>query len=158
MSEKNKARLGAATPERAKDRQTYTDTATNPAYKSTTSAPAGQRSIAGLLGVGRENAITRRDLERLTGLAPREVSLAVERERRSGVPILADGSGYYLPKSFFGKILEPGGTLTIQLYLFMQKANYDEAFAVAVVLLVIVLAINGLAKYLSHKFDVEKNA
>ena len=99
MSEKNKARLGAATPERAKDRQTYTDTATNPAYKSTTSAPAGQRSIADLLGVGRENAITRRDLERLTGLAPREVSLAVERERRSGVPILADGSGYYLPAS-----------------------------------------------------------
>ena len=99
MSEKNKARLGAATPERAKDRQTYTDTATNPAYKSTTPAGAGQRSIADLLGVGRENAIPRRDLERLTGLAPREVSLAVERERRSGVPILADGSGYYLPSS-----------------------------------------------------------
>ena len=99
MGSKNKARAGAATPERAEDRQTYTDTATNPAYKSTTRSPAGQRSIADLLGVGRENAITRRDLERLTGLAPREVSLAVERERRSGVPILADGSGYYLPAS-----------------------------------------------------------
>ena len=61
-------------------------------------------------------------------------------------------------KNLFGKVLEPGGTLTIQLYLFMQRANYDEAFAVAVVLLVIVLAINGLAKFLSHKFDVEKNA
>ena len=100
MSEKNKARLGAATPERAKDRQTYTDTATNPAYKSTTPAGAGQRSIADLLGVGRENAITRRDLERLTGLDGRSVRLLIERERRAGTPILADNaSGYYLPAS-----------------------------------------------------------
>ena len=76
----------------------------------------------------------------------------------SAALLFTSGSGYYLPKSFFGKILEPGGTLTIQLYLFMQKANYDEAFAVAVVLLVIVLAINALAKVLSHKFDVEKNS
>ena len=76
----------------------------------------------------------------------------------SAALLFTSGSGYYLPKNLFGKVLEPGGTLTIQLYLFMQKANYDEAFAVAVVLLVIVLAINGLAKYLSHKFDVEKNA
>lgn len=98
MSEKNKARLGAATPERAKDRQTYTDTATNPAYKSTTSAPAGQRSIADLLGVGRENAITRRDLERLTGLDGRSVRLLIERERRAGTPICSDNqNGYYLP-------------------------------------------------------------
>ena len=32
------------------------------------------------------------------------------------------------------------------------------SYIIAVVLLVIVLAINGLAKFLSHKFDVEKNA
>jgi len=37
----------------------------------------------------------------------------------------------------------------------MQKAKYNEAFGVAVVLLVIVLGINGLAKYLSHKFNAE---
>ena len=46
-------------------------------------------------------------------------------------------------------------TLTIQLYLSMQKAKYDQAFGIAVVLLLIVLAINGLAKYLSHKFNTE---
>ena len=51
-----------------------------------------------------------------------------------------------------------GGTLTIQLYLFMQKAKYNEAFGVAVVLLVIVLGINGLAKYMSHRFNVEAGA
>ena len=48
--------------------------------------------------------------------------------------------------------------MTILLYLFMQKANYDEAFATAVVLLVVVLGINGLAKFLSHKFNVEAKA
>ena len=99
MAHKQKARPGAATPGRAQGKQTIVGAAVNPTVQSTTPAGAGQRSIADLLGVGRENAIPRRDLERLTGLAPREVSLAVERERRSGVPILADGSGYYLPSS-----------------------------------------------------------
>lgn len=95
----NKKRPGSAgTPLRAGDTRAICEATSSDAY-SNISAPAGQRSIADLLGVGRENAITRRDLERLTGLAPREVSLAVERERRSGVPILADGSGYYLPAS-----------------------------------------------------------
>lgn len=95
----NKKRPGSAgTPLRAGDTRAICEATSSNAY-SNISAPAGQRSIADLLGVGRENAITRRDLERLTGLAPREVSLAVERERRSGVPILADGSGYYLPSS-----------------------------------------------------------
>ena len=73
----------------------------------------------------------------------------------SAALLFTAGSGYYLPKNLFGKIFESGGTLSIQLYLFMQKAKYNEAFGVAVVLLVIVLGINGLAKYLSHRFRVE---
>ena len=73
----------------------------------------------------------------------------------SAALLFTAGSGYYLPKNLFGKVLESGGTLTIQLYLFMQKAKYNEAFGVAVVLLVIVLAINALTKYLSHRFNVE---
>lgn len=74
----------------------------------------------------------------------------------SAALLFTAGSGFILPKDFFGKIFESGGTLTIQLYLCMQKAQYDEAFGIAVVLLVIVLAINGLAKYLAHRFNVEK--
>ena len=73
----------------------------------------------------------------------------------SAALLFTAGSGYYLPKNILGKIFESGGTLTIQLYLFMQKAKYNEAFGVAVVLLVIVLVINALAKYLSHRFNVE---
>lgn len=67
------------------------------------------------------------------------------------------GSGYLLPKSAMGllqKILQPGGTMTVQLYLCMTKAQYDEAFGIAAVLLVIVFIINLITKYLSRKFDV----
>ena len=39
----------------------------------------------------------------------------------------------------FQKIFESGGTLTIQLYLSMSKAQYDAAFGIAAVLLIIVL-------------------
>lgn len=73
----------------------------------------------------------------------------------SAALLFTAGSGYYLPGNLLAKVLESGGTMTIQLYLFMQNAKYNEAFAVAVVLLVIVLGINGLAKYLSHRFNVE---
>ncbi len=73
----------------------------------------------------------------------------------SAALLFTAGSGYILPRNFFSKIFESSGTLTIQLYLFMQKAQYDEAFGVAVVLLVIVLAINALAKFLSFKFNAK---
>ena len=71
----------------------------------------------------------------------------------SAALLFTAGSGYLLAKDFFGKIFESGGTLTIQLYLSMKKAKTVQAFGIAVVLLLIVLAINGLAKYLSHKFN-----
>lgn len=67
------------------------------------------------------------------------------------------GSGYLLPKTaagFLQKILQPGGTMTVQLYLCMSKAQYDEAFGIAAVLLVIVFMINLTTKYLSKRFDV----
>ena len=76
----------------------------------------------------------------------------------SAALLFTAGSGYLLPKSgmgFLHKILEAGGTLTIQLYLCMSKAQYGEAFGIAVVLLVLVLGINMLTKYLSGKFNVE---
>ena len=37
-----------------------------------------------------------------------------------------------------------------------QKAKYDQAFGIAVVLLIIVLGINFLTRYLTGKFDVTK--
>ena len=77
----------------------------------------------------------------------------------SAALLFTAGSGYLLPKSgmgFLTKIMESGGTLTIQLYLSMAKAEYSTAFGIAVVLLIIVLFINFLTKYLAKKFDVSK--
>lgn len=73
----------------------------------------------------------------------------------SAALLFTAGSGYLLPKGLLDKIFESGGTLTIQLYLCMQNAQYSNAFGIAVVLLVIVVVINGLAKFLSHKFNIE---
>lgn len=75
----------------------------------------------------------------------------------SAALIFTAGSAYMLPKAGIGmmkKIMESGGTLTIQLYLSMQKAEYEVAFGIAVVLIVIILCINFLTKYLARKFDV----
>ena len=77
----------------------------------------------------------------------------------SAALLFTAGSGYLLPKSAMGyldKVLEPGGTLTIQLYLCMSKAEYDKAFGIALVLLMIVLCINALTKVLTRQYDVTR--
>ena len=76
----------------------------------------------------------------------------------SAALLFTAGSDYKLPKGGMGfadKLFESGGTMTIQLYLSMSKAEYDVAFGIAVVLLVIVLGINFLTKVLAKKFDVK---
>lgn len=76
----------------------------------------------------------------------------------SAALLFTAGSSALLPKGgfsgLFSKVLNPGGTLTIQLYLSMSKAEYDVAFGIALVLLLIVLLINFLTKFLTKRFDV----
>ena len=74
----------------------------------------------------------------------------------SAALLFTAGSGFQLSKNLFGKLFESSGTLTIQLYLSMQKAKYDQAFGIAVVLLIIVLGINLLTRFLTNRFDVTK--
>lgn len=80
----------------------------------------------------------------------------------SAALLFTAGSGYYLPKlgeygeGLIHKIMESGGTLTIELYLSMSNAKYDIAFGIAVVLLIIVFAINIITKVLAKKFDVNR--
>ena len=80
----------------------------------------------------------------------------------SAALLFTAGSGYLLPKlgkygeGLFQKLRQPGGTLTIQLYLSMEKGEYEEAFGIALVLLALVFGINRLTKYLAHKLDVNK--
>lgn len=77
----------------------------------------------------------------------------------SAALLFTAGSAYTLPSGIsdiFSKIFSSGGTLTIQLYLSAQKGEFDIAFGIAVVLLVIVLLINAATKLLTSKFDVTR--
>lgn len=79
----------------------------------------------------------------------------------SAALLFTAGSGYMLPKTlsaFGAKLVQPGGTMTVQMYLSMQKGQYDIAFGIAVVLLVMVLLINFLTHYVSAKLDVNKKS
>ena len=76
----------------------------------------------------------------------------------SAALLFTSGSGFYLPKPGIGlvnKLFESGGTMTIELYLQMAKGKYDVAFAIACVLLILVLILNLLARYVAGRFNVE---
>ncbi len=77
----------------------------------------------------------------------------------SAALLFTAGSGYFLPRSFggwFHKLVESGGTLTIQLYLSMEKAQYDTAFGIAVVLLGMVLCLNLVTRVMVSRFEMPK--
>ncbi|MBQ9990009.1 MAG: phosphate ABC transporter permease PstA [Lachnospiraceae bacterium] len=72
----------------------------------------------------------------------------------SAALLFTAGSGYLLPKTaegYISKIFESGGSLTIELYLSMAKADYEVAFGIALVLLVIVFFINLFTRMIIKK-------
>ncbi|MDE6740247.1 MAG: phosphate ABC transporter permease PstA [Lachnospiraceae bacterium] len=71
----------------------------------------------------------------------------------SAALLFTAGSGYLLPRRGMGlvrKIMESGGTLTVQMYLSMSKGQYDAAFGIAAVLLCIVMLINLIVSRMSR--------
>ena len=76
----------------------------------------------------------------------------------SAALLFTAGSAKLLPKGFEGFIQKPfqsGGTLTIQMYLSAtSEGDFETAFGIAVVLLIIVLGINLGTKALTKYFDV----
>lgn len=71
----------------------------------------------------------------------------------SAALLFTAGSVYALPKGFFSHIFTSGGTLTIQMYLSMSKADYDNAFGIGFVLLCLVLMLNFLTKFIVKLAD-----
>lgn len=79
----------------------------------------------------------------------------------SAALLFTAGSGYMLPRFKEGlgenlvvlgkKALESGGTLTVELYLQMQNGKYENAFGIACVLIIVVLAINLLMKLIAKR-------
>lgn len=80
----------------------------------------------------------------------------------SAALLFTAGSAKILPKAIgqlFGKVFQPGGTLTIQLYLSAtSEGDFDTAFGIAAVLLILVFIINIATKLLTKKFDVNRRA
>ncbi|MCR5775517.1 MAG: phosphate ABC transporter permease PstA [Lachnospiraceae bacterium] len=78
----------------------------------------------------------------------------------SAALLFTAGSAKLLPKGFAGLLAKPfqsGGTLTIQMYLSAtSEGDFDTAFGIAVVLIVIVLGINLATKALTKRFDVTR--
>lgn len=78
----------------------------------------------------------------------------------SAALLLTAGSAKLLPQTFEQLLRKPtqsGGTLTIQMYLSAtSEGDFDTAFGIAVVLLVIVLLINISTKALTRHFDVSR--
>lgn len=79
----------------------------------------------------------------------------------SAALLFTAGSAKALPKTLgklFSKVFHSGGTLTIQLYLSAtSEGDFDTAFGIAVVLLVLVLCINLTTKRLAARLDPRRN-
>ena len=75
----------------------------------------------------------------------------------SAVLLFTAGSAKLLPNDIKQLLLKPfqsGGTLTVQMYLSAtSEGDFDTAFGIAVVLLIIVLCINFLTKLLTRLFN-----
>lgn len=76
----------------------------------------------------------------------------------SAALLFTAGSAKLLPEGFegiFQKPFQSGGTLTIQMYLSAtSEGDFETAFGIAVVLLIIVLGINLGTKAITKHFDV----
>lgn len=69
----------------------------------------------------------------------------------SAALLFTAGSSYLLPKNLVSHMFNSGGTLTIQMYLSMSEADYDAAFGIAFLLLILVLIINFIPKIIFKK-------
>ena len=125
-------------------------------------APASYRSGALGLGAGKWYMIR---TVLLPSAAPGILTGAILAIGRivgeSAALLFTAGSAKALPKTLgklFSKIFHSGGTLTIQLYLSAtSEGDFDTAFGIAVVLLVLVLCINLTTKRLAARLDPRRN-
>ncbi len=78
----------------------------------------------------------------------------------SAALLFTAGSANMLPggiTELFPKIFESGGTMTVQLYLSAtSEGDFETAFGIAVVILVLVFSINLGTKKMAAKFDVTR--
>ena len=120
--------------------------------RNTQEVPETYRTGAGGMGAGKWYMIRTILLPAAAPGIVTGIILAVGRiAGESAALLLTAGSGYLLPESGRGilrKVMESGGTLAVQMYLSMSKAEYDTVFGIAVVLLCLVFVLNFLTHVL----------
>lgn len=115
--------------------------------------PGGYRE--GALGIGTTKWYMIRTLILPTAIPGilTAVILAIGRiAGESAALIFTSGISDKMPKGFLSHIAESGATLTVQLYKYSAKGQNDAAFAIAAVLVLLVLSINLTTAWLSKKF------
>ena len=90
MTENEKARSDAATPEQANERAS-----TDAAFINQSNIK--RRGVQAFLIEGEDNALPMRELARLVGVSERQARKIIECERRNGSMILSSDNGYFLP-------------------------------------------------------------
>lgn len=99
MKDKQNAPASAATLTEAMEPGAACEGGSNSNFNFIMQPNSRQLKIADLLGHGQNAALTRRDLENMTGFDGRTVRETIQQERLNGTPILSDcRRGYYLPE------------------------------------------------------------
>lgn len=85
---------------------------------------------------GRENALSLRELRRITGLHPRKITEAVQRARRRGVPVLSSShpGGYFIAateeeKAAFERSMRHRARETLTTLRYLRQAQVEEDVA-----------------------------
>lgn len=100
MNEKKGTRSDVAASKRAKMEAGTEQATTSKSHDITSTSPGQELHIADFLSHGPENGVTLRHLKTLTNLPGREIRRQIERERRSGCPIVSDcRRGYWLAET-----------------------------------------------------------
>lgn len=73
----------------------------------------------------------------------------------SAALLFTAGSAFLLPKGLFSHIFTSGGSLTIQMYLNMSKADYTNAFGIGLVLLFLVFILNMITKLILKNTKID---
>lgn len=58
-----------------------------------------EKKLLSVIGYGEENAITQREITKLTDIQPRDTRLILERLRKSGIVVCAGNRGRFFPET-----------------------------------------------------------
>lgn len=125
--------------------------------ESLKTVPASYREGALALGAGKWHTIRTIVLpSSLDGIVTGCILSVGRIVGESAALLFTAGSGTVIAKNIFAAFSRGGGTLSVALYMYAnERAEFDVGFAIAAILLILVLGINGAAKLAQKKLKKE---